>query len=240
MYFITLALVYCVGIQYYFSRLKNFSLRSSVAADFILVLMIAGFIGSRLFYVFYQEPDFYLKHPEQILYVWKGGFVYYGGFMTGLFFGLLFLKSKAQNIWLWLDVSAPVAAFSYGLGRMACFLNGCCFGDKTSSIFGIQFPHLHGLRHPTQLYAVIYELSVWLLLILFERKFQFLKSHRGSLFFIWLGLHGLGRILMESLRADPRGPTHFGLSIATLISLFLIASSFVFALKRLTYSKSSN
>ncbi len=221
-YFVTLAIVYCIGIQYFFSRLKRFPLKSSIGADFLLVLLIFGIIGARLFYVLYQEPDFYFNSPKEILHVWNGGFVFYGGLISAFIFGGLFLKLKKQNIKLWLDVSAPVAAFSYGLGRLACLFNGCCYGDITTHAWGIKLPHLPGLRHPTQLYAVFYELIVWIVLLVLERKVNFFKSNIGSLFFSWLILHGLGRIIMEYFRADPRGDLIFNLSVSTMISLVLI------------------
>lgn len=226
-YFVTLAVVYCIGIQYFFSRLKNFPLKSSVGADFLLVLLIFGIVGARLFYVFYQEPGFYFNSPKEILHLWNGGFVFYGGFIFAFLFGGLFLKIKKQNIKLWLDVSAPVAAFSYGLGRIACFLNGCCYGDITTYFWGIKLPHLPGHRHPTQIYAVIYELIIWCLLLILERKVKFYKNNIGSLFFTWLILHGLGRIFMEYFRADPRGSLILNMSISTLISMALILFGFI-------------
>ena len=195
--------------------------------------MITGFIGARLFYVLYQEPQYYIQNPMEVFSVWKGGFIYFGGFLSGLFFGLLFLKFKRQNLWHWLDVSAPVAAFSYGLGRLACFFNGCCYGAVTDSFWGLKFPHLHALRHPTQLYAVLYELCVWLLLLLIERKVKIIQLNKGILFLTWIFFHGLGRILMESLRADPRGDLVLGLSVSTLISLLLIAASLIICIYRL-------
>lgn len=226
-YFITLAIVYCIGIQYFFARIKKFPLRVYLAADFLLVLLVSGFLGARLFYVFYQEPEFYLKNLKQIIAVWNGGFVFYGGFLAALFFGILFLKFKRQNVRMWLDLSAPVAAFCYGLGRLACLFNGCCYGKITTSAWGISFPHLHGLRHPTQLYAVFYELLVWVGLLILERRSPFIRSNRGSLFAIWLGLHGVGRLIMEHFRSDPRGHLIYGYTVSTVISFSLILLSII-------------
>ncbi len=221
-YFIILSIVYCIGIQYFFIRLKKFPLKSSVGADFLLVLLIFGIIGARLFYVFYQDSDFYLKNPKDILFLWKGGFVFYGGFITAFIFGAIFLKLKKQNILIWLDASAPVAALSYGLGRLACFFNSCCYGEITQNFLGLKFPQLPGLRHPTQLYAVVYELVIWIVLLILERKINLFKKNIGLLFFTWIFLHGIGRIIMEFFRADPRGELVYGFTISTLISVFLI------------------
>lgn len=223
-YFLTLAIVYCIGIQYFFYRLKRFPLKATVAADLLLIIMVTGFLGARAFYVLYQEPEFYFENPKEILSVWNGGFIYYGGFLAALTSGFLFLKFKRQNIKLWLDAAAPVAALSYGLGRLACWFNGCCYGAVTSSMLGVRLPHLQFHRHPTQLYAVIYEILLWVGLLLLERKTVWVKR-QGSLFAVWILFHALGRITMEYFRDDPRGELLFGFTISTILSGFLILSA---------------
>lgn len=187
--------------------------------------MFFGFLGARLFYVLYQEPSFYFTHPKEIFSVWNGGFVYYGGFLTASLFGYLFLIFKKQNVLNWLDAAAPVAALSYGLGRLACFFNGCCYGETTNFFLGVKFPGLEGLRHPTQLYAVVFELLIWMLLLTLESKLKYVKNNKGTLFFLWLSLHAIGRLVMEYFRADPRGPLVYGFTISTLISLYILAWS---------------
>lgn len=239
-YFLVLAVVYCIGIQYFYKRIKSFSVDKSLAADFLLVLLIFGFIGARLLYVVFQEPEYYLSDWTQILKVWKGGFIFFGGFISSLIAGIIYLLVKRQNLLLWLDLSAPVAALSYGLGRLACFSNGCCYGTKTNGIFGIHFPHLQGLRHPSQMYAVFYELLVWIFLISFERNSKNFKG-KGFVFFLWLILHGVGRIIMENYRGDPRGSEIGGYSIGVVISVGIIFLGLLgFLSLKLLRTKSSN
>lgn len=226
-YLLVISLVYCLGIYYLFNRLKRYDLSPMLATDLILVAMIFGFLGARIFYVIYQEPKFYFSDPSQIFMFWNGGFIFFGGFLLAFAASYIFLKFKSENIGLWMDAIAPVLALGYGLGRVACFLNGCCYGHVCALPWGIQFPGLYGLRHPTQLYAVIYELIVWLILLFLERKVVFKIKNFGLLFYSWLVMHGIGRIFMEWFRDDPRGDRILGLSISTWISIGLI----IFALK---------
>lgn len=54
----------------------------------------------------------------------------------------------------------PVAT-SIGIGRLACFCGGCCYGQPTNLPWGVRFPHVDELaRHPTQLYEAAFHLSM--------------------------------------------------------------------------------
>ena len=73
------------------------------------------------------------------------------------------------------DSFAPPVAVMVGIGRVACFVGGCCFGQPTSLPRGMQFANAGDIlpRHPTQLYeaafhftaaAVLYDLrrrGIW-------------------------------------------------------------------------------
>jgi phosphatidylglycerol:prolipoprotein diacylglycerol transferase len=174
--------------------------------------LICGFVGARLFHVIYEEPQFYRQDPKQVFYVWNGGFIWYGGVLAALPSAAIWCWIRNQSFLFWADFFAPILAFGYGAGRVACFFNGCCYGKICS------YPWAVRSRHPTQLYMMIYELIVMGVLIRLRRR----DLTRGTIFFLWLGLHGCGRLWVEFFRDDFRGPPIFGFSISTLISLLLI------------------
>jgi phosphatidylglycerol:prolipoprotein diacylglycerol transferase len=65
--------------------------------------------------------------------------------------------------------AVPVAA-AVGVGRLACFHAGCCYGTPTDLPWGVTFPAVDALaRHPTQLYEAAFHLTMagilWLLQI---------------------------------------------------------------------------
>ncbi|MGH7894124.1 MAG: prolipoprotein diacylglyceryl transferase [Candidatus Binatia bacterium] len=64
-----------------------------------------------------------------------------------------------------LDAFAPGAVLGFGVGRLGCFLAGCCFGRPTDLPWGIVLPELGPpARHPVQLYAACADLALaaWL------------------------------------------------------------------------------
>lgn len=192
-------------------------------------------VGGRLLHVFYEAPAYYLASPIKVLYFWEGGFVFFGGLLLALLAGWIWCERYDQNFWRWGDFFAPIFAFCYGVGRIACYINGCCYGRACDLPWAVEHSR-HAewgmsaiARHPTQLYAAGFELLTMFLVLRIEKSARPL----GQVFTIWLGLHGAGRLLMEAFRDDPRGASPFGLSPATWLSLALITiSCLCFILRR--------
>ncbi|MEK7356425.1 MAG: prolipoprotein diacylglyceryl transferase family protein, partial [Bdellovibrionota bacterium] len=223
-YFLVSSLAFVLGLLFLVRRAKSCRLSRNRALDTALVLMTTGFVGSRLFHVFFEEPAYYFEAPSRILEIWRGGFIWYGGAVIGAICSIAFLKWKREPIPRYLDLFAPVGALGYAIGRFACFLTGCCYGDICFIPGATPHDDLR-FRYPTQIFAIVYEALVLVTLL-------YLEKHRGNsrwlgragqIFIVWLILHGAGRILMELFRGDPRGEFIFGFSISTWISGVLIA-----------------
>ncbi|MGZ3770167.1 MAG: prolipoprotein diacylglyceryl transferase [Bdellovibrio sp.] len=220
-YYLIISLSICLGLIWVTRRASRFHLSTKITLDLSLIIMIGGFIGGRLFHVFYEDFSYYRENPLDVFKIWNGGFVFYGGAFVAGFFSVLYLFYRdRKNLKKYLDLFAPVLSFTYILGRIACFFAGCCYGkycDLPWSVAG---------RHPTQAYAVFWEAGVLLILLGVEktppskRQNNSLKKS-GSIFFLWMVLHGFGRLLMESFRDDFRGPSYW-LSISSWISLAII------------------
>lgn len=183
--------------------------------------MVASLAGARLMHIVYENFSYYLESPLKILYFWEGGFVFYGGMIMALSAAVIYLRwIRTPQPGLYFDAFAPVLSFAYGFGRVGCFMAGCCFGQTCDAPWAI------GQRHPTQLYALLWELGTIFILLGLEKKdsSQRLRfvNRSGDLFVLWLGLHALGRMLMESFRDDFRGDQILGYSVSTILSLCLL------------------
>lgn len=189
------------------------------ALDLTLMLMIGATLGGRLFHVLWEEPQYYLDQPLAIFKVWQGGFVFYGGLFGAFAMMAWWARRKNLPFLQWADFFAPVAAFAYAFGRLGCFFNGCCFGRYCTLPWAVEG------RHPTQLYATFLELMILAFLLWLEKK---PKLAVGQIFYSWILLHGINRIIMELFRDDDRGPMPMGVSVSTWLSLLLI----IFAISR--------
>ena len=195
--------------------------------------MLSGFLGGRLLHVFFEEWDYYREDLGRIFEFWRGGFVYYGGFIGAFVACLIFLRWKKQNFLDWADFFAPLFSLSHALGRIGCLLSGCCFGQVCD------LPWAMDGRHPTVLYLIFGELIIFCILLFYEkRNEQQVKANqpaysKGHLFAKWVLLHSVLRLNVEYFRDDFRGsffylPGFGHLSISQLISLGLIIAVFVF------------
>lgn len=224
-YYLMISLASVLGLVWFLKRTP--AADESLAINTAAVGLIAGFIGARLFHVVYEDPGYYFKDIRHIFEVWRGGFVYYGGLIAGFWAAVSYLKKRTMSVSPWLDRAALPMGLAYAVGRLGCFFNGCCYGRVCDLPWAVKFPsHItFGMallpRHPTQIYATVFEMALVLTLLFAEKKRWF--KWRGQLFWVWLTGHSVGRLLMEHWRDDDRGFMLWGISISTLISIAILA-----------------
>lgn len=236
-YFTVIALAYCVAIFYLNARAIRFQLSSKMAMELAVIIMLVGFIGARLFHVFYELPDYYLQHPSDVLKIWQGGFVFYGGALSAGIVSLWFLKKQSQDVLQWLDALAPIVPLTYFFGRFATLLSGSGYGKPTDLPWAITYPPgteaPAGIPlHPTPVYAMLWEFSVFFLILWLEKKTPRPRwLGPGGLFFCVMIFHGVGRFIMEQLRNDLRGATLLGLTVSSWISIVVLGSGIYFLIR---------
>lgn len=174
-------------------------------------VFIAGIIGSRVFYVAYNF-SYYLKHPIEIIMLQHGGMAIFGGIIFGSIFACLFIKKNKMDLLTSLDLLIPFIALGQAIGRIGCFLNGCCFGK--ASAFGIYSPASGQTLIPTQLYSSLAMFLIFLIL-----RFMLNRRHLpGQILYFYLFFYSIKRFSIEFFRNDSPRIFH-GLTIFQLLSL---------------------
>lgn len=117
--------------------------------------------------------------------------------------------------------AAPVAA-AVAIGRLACFVAGCCYGAPTSLPWGVRFAAAgdEQLRHPTQLYESIFHVAMAGLLLELRRRGIFCGQLVKLYILAYLGY----RFLTEFIRPEPRlfaGLTGYQLAALALAPVFV-------------------
>ncbi|RXM77864.1 prolipoprotein diacylglyceryl transferase [Clostridium tetani] len=196
-----------------------------------IVGIIGGILGGKLLYIIVDIKNI-IDNPE-ILKDLGNGFVIYGAIIGGAISVYLYCKKKNWDVLKMLDLVVPSVALAQGFGRIGCFLAGCCYGKPTKLPIGVMFTNspfapsnIH--LHPTQIYSSIFDFLLAFFLLWYSRKAE--KS--GRVFSLYVIIYGVGRVIVEFLRGDPRGNVSM-LSTSQFISLFtIIIGIFVFNIDR--------
>lgn len=195
-----------------------------------LVIVLSAGVGSKLLTAF-DYPGFYSGGWEHFVFdqmLGKGG-VFYGGFLMALTCAAIYFRMVGLPGWQVADCIAPGLALAQGMGRIGCFLAGCCWGTPTSSRLGVTFtsPVAHELTgvplgvklHPTQLY----EAAVVLLAIPFLLWLRRTKTFQGEVILAYTLYYAVARFFLEFVRDDPRGSYVYNLlSTSQVISLLIL------------------
>lgn len=202
--FVALGFLTGILIAIYFAKKEK--INPNIILDLSLYVIISGIIGARLFYVLGQW-DYYKNNPLDILMVQNGGLVIFGGFIFAFFAIAIYAKQKKLSLLKLLDAIAPGLALGYAIGRIGCFLNGCCFGLPTSLLWGMVFPpsslaayYYPGQQlHPTQIYSSLAMLAAFFVLIYIYRRKRF-NGQIAAWFFV---LYSVYRFFIEFFRYSP-------------------------------------
>jgi phosphatidylglycerol:prolipoprotein diacylglycerol transferase len=204
-YGLFIAAGFLLGLAMAMKEAREEGIDPQIILDLGFYLILSAIIGSRLFYVLLNLP-YYLSDPLEIIKVWHGGLVFYGGFFLALIVCLFYLKRHRLPLWRTCDLFAPPLAAGEFLGRLGCFFAGCCYGKETHLPWGITFTNPQSLAklgvplHPTQLYSSFLALLI-LLVLFFLRRY---KSFNGEIAWSYILLYSISRIVVEYFRGDPR------------------------------------
>jgi phosphatidylglycerol:prolipoprotein diacylglycerol transferase len=219
-----IALGVLLGILFVSREAKREGMNQQLLLDLAFYLLIAAIIGSRIFYII-LNPGYYLRHPLETLMIWRGGLVFYGGFLFAFPTCFMYLKRHGLPFLKTCDLLAPGLALGECIGRIGCFFAGCCYGRPTDLPWGVTFTHPNSLAqlnvslHPTQLYTSAHALLAFIILVGFRR----FKHADGQVVFLYVLLYALGRLIIEHFRGDERGLLVAGcLTLTQTIAIALI------------------
>lgn len=223
-YGFSLALAFIVGTYLAKIEAGRQDLAPEKILNLSLILAVSAILGARILYVL-QNLKFYINHPQQILMLHRGGLSFYGGFVLAIIFAVVFLKRQRLPVFKTFDIVCPYLALAQAIGRIGCFLNGCCYGKPADSGLRVYFPGQNIARQPVQVYASLNLLLIFIILRTFQAKRGERTCFSGQIFLLYCLLYSISRFFMEYLRGDNL-PVLANLTLHQLISagIFVISS----------------
>lgn len=188
-----------LAILYAFKSAPRYKVDFSKLFNCILVGIICGIIGARLYFCLFKW-DYYGANPIEILYIHNGGLAIYGGIIGALAGGLLVAKIQKMQLMPVLDITMVGFLLGQGIGRWGNFVNQEAFGTPTDLPWAMMSANTDNIPvHPCFLYE-----SLWCLLgfVLLHFYGKYRQRYSGQIFFSYLVWYGFERTLVEGLRTD--------------------------------------
>ena len=216
MYQLMTTIGFVVSASYMFWALSAIP---SIRKRDLLLVLIGGYFASK--YGGALIPYLYRTTQEH----WHGPYLSAGRHFHSAFLSVFFYGMAAAALLRWpvkkcMDHYAIAAMIMSPIGRIGCFLRGCCRGKPCDLPWAVTFPDAPGVRvHPAQLYMLGLELLIlWILLRLIKRQ-----RYDGQTLWTAIWLYSLYRTGIETVRTNP--VFLWGLTSAQGFSILMLALS---------------
>jgi phosphatidylglycerol:prolipoprotein diacylglycerol transferase len=238
-YGVILAVAALSGYVLAMYRRKIYGINETQADNIIFLVIVAGFVGARLYHVISQF-GYYSQHLGQIFSVWNGGLGIYGVMIGGVIALVWYTrKHKGLSLWTLLDWLVPSVVLGQVIGRFGNFVNYELYGSATNLPWKMFVPvefrlapyQLTQFFHPLFLYESAGSLVILILLLR-------LKLRPGALFLLWLFLYNVLRFFLEQFRVG--SIIYGGIRVNAIVSLLIAIGAAAVYIKYVKPNPSNN
>lgn len=200
-YGLLLATAFLTGIYFAQKRAPSENIDPNHIANLSLGIIIAALVGSRLFYHLFEQPP---RHLWEVFEFWKGGLVIYGGIICAALTAFFMIRRYKLNTGKVFDVYAPSIAIGIFIGRLGCFMAGCCYGNATDSVLGMVFPARapvykalsNVVKHSNEMITAFNKIPSHMVDHIREQRFDLVTVHPAQLY---SSINGLIAFLLLTL-----------------------------------------
>ncbi|MCR5501894.1 MAG: prolipoprotein diacylglyceryl transferase [Lachnospiraceae bacterium] len=214
--------------------------------DFTFRAIIVSVICARIYYVIFRWDDF-KGNLLSVFALREGGLAIYGGVIGAFIRIFLFARRRKIDPLLIGDTGVPCLILGQAIGRWGNFFNREVFGGYSDGLLAMRLPigavrsedisadlaaHIGAGEnfiqvHPTFLYEMLWNLAIFLLLLLLWK----FKTFNGEVILGYLGGYGLGRAFIEGIRTDtlfiPGTVIKVSQALAIVLVIFSIGTEIV-------------
>ena len=170
----------------------------------IVIYVILGFVvqyfGGMLIPLLYHWIYFH-QTPWWNVWARSPGRYFHSVILSMIIFTVIYSKLAKWPTGKVVDHLAIAMILGSSIGRIGCYLQGCCGGKPCNLPWAVVFPRQPGLRvHPTQIYMFFLETALWLFLLYFNKH---KKKYDGQTFWVSIFLYGIYRTSIECFRTNP-------------------------------------
>ncbi len=174
---------------------KRMGMDADQISTLSIILLVAGILGARLFFVMFYDPLYYWQHPLDIFKIYEGGLSIHGGILGAILAGRWYTRRTALSFWTVADLLAPATVLAQGIARVGCDVYGKVM--PAAWPWGVQVQGQ--LVHPVQIYETLLDLALFI--FLWGKRER--QRYSGQVFIYYLGGYALIRLVLEYFRTNP-------------------------------------
>ena len=220
-----------------------------VIYDIALWAVPFGLIGGRLYHLMTDWRTYFGPGGAGVgaaLRIWEGGLGIWGAVALGGVGAWIACRRRGIPLPAFGDAIAPGIVLAQAIGRLGNYFNQELYGRETTvpwgmeifyrrdsvgvldvhSLDGVSTGEVAAVVHPTFLYEMLWNLGVFVLLIVVDRKF---RIGHGRLFALYVASYCVGRFWVELLR-DDTATLIAGIRINVFTSMFVFIGAVVYIL----------
>ena len=180
--------------------------------DVLIWALIPGILGARVVYIV-QHWGFYSSNPGELWTFQFEGLTSFGGFGFALIAIWLWSRRAKVPLVSMFDIIGLPLLILGAIGRVACLMNGCCYGRPTTAWFGVVQESHAFLHTPAQLFDSSMLLVGAGVLAVMERR----KLVPGQSFVAAVVAYGVSRYIYEFWRAGTEDEFSQGLASSVYV-----------------------
>lgn len=213
------------GFGYFFTRsiFEKYNIDQKHLTSLFIGLFLSAWIGAKIFFLWFSSGPKIYQYIYANYFWLGGGFVFYGGLIFGLLY--YFLWSKVLKRFDSKDSAylLPGLVFGHAIGRIGCFLTGCCYGALTDNFLAVKMQGEY--RYPVQMFEAIGLFIIGLTILKMLKD----KKNGSKIISVYLISYSMLRFVLEFFRGDEiRGIFIFNLSTSQFVSIAIFILGLIF------------
>jgi phosphatidylglycerol:prolipoprotein diacylglycerol transferase len=207
-----------VGWLWFMRRTQEMDVVQEKVFNLTFYSVLAGLLGAKLALII-VDYRFYVDNPRELLGTIRSAGVLMGGLISAVLVFIYYATRNRLPLRALGDAVAAPMALAQAIGRLGCFMAGCCYGVPAdpSNPFKMVFSPLSAAggdvaRVPTQLIQAANDFVIAVILtVLWRMRIR----PPGSVFWIYVLSYSLSRGIIELWRGDDYRGVYFDGAVST-------------------------
>lgn len=209
------------GLLVVYKNSKNLGFKKEEKIGLLAYVVLGSIFGGKYFSFF---TDY--KKYNGIFNFLKVGLSSYGAVLGILLILFIFSKQFKKNFKELVYIHLPAIPLMYGIGKIGCFLAGCCYGIEYSGIFSVTYNYSYSAPHGIKVFPIqLVETIVYIIIFIYIYNKVKEKKVNNKIIGETLIICGIPKFLLEYLRMSHVGKI---ITVNQIVSiLFIILGMFL-------------